>query len=794
MSTLARTRSLLGHALVSALILMAGLVVAGDGPSAALEEVTATVDDDAPGMIHVAWPVEESHNGHRITWWTGTDTEQSPTGSAIRTADWPRTTESAITLTGLATGAYTVRVDATQDRSATPRWTEVGRDTATIAVGPLAPSTPCPASPTFNSVTIDVIFCVDITNPSAFGTLDLSLEWISGGTGGTMYKSGDRLYGVADPAYARPRTDSRLDPQNAYGDEDWYRVRIQIKEYTGRATSRWWTQPGLPDDGTTFMTATDFLVSAEDDASRTPPTFEITLDDAGALLSGTITKDVDGVATALDRRSFFSGGDIASPCIAVFAEVNGEWPWVQDICAWGGTPDSPQDGGFENWGARTGPGDWSIRLPEGDYKIRFIDRTSFDIGTSVLEMEVRFVNQWYSDDGTTAENVDQATAIEVVNGSPRAGLDVTLRDARQLSVVVTDVPEGFRDSANVVVTDEFGNWFQGAAELDAEDGTWTTAFTGLVEGRRYKVFLYFSGDEGYRWWLVGGGTIESADGVIPSGDRLVEPWQPMAYAVAVVDQYGTPWGPGEACFSLLVAGEDDEEIAASSCTDTVDGTDGVVVLQRVLSGTYRVAGWVQDPATGDVIGTPIDLGVIEVAADQEPGPIQPYAAGIAEVSALDGDSVLTGVYDESWTVVIPDPDASPPESGGNDAETGETVRYVVTMHEADGTPIADGAACIVIRDGDEELDSGCTGSPTGAPGVVLLNAVPEGIWSVQAIRIADGRPSVVDLSLTVDTSLWQVSPNSSDYGIGIADITNLADGASLPAGYGTAAAVVLPAP
>jgi hypothetical protein len=792
MNIVSRSRSLLGYVMVSALILMAGIVISSDDRTVAVTQVTATTSADAPGMIHVAWPVREDDSGHRISWWTGSDTQQSPTGSVVRTADWPSRTESALTLTELATGTYSVLVERTSDRDGDPNWTAVGQDTATLAVGPHQPTTACPDA----HDGYPVVFCVDITNPSAFGSLNLQLEWISGGSGGTLSASGSRYYAVAQDEYPRPRSNSGLHPVDRFGDEPWYRARIQIRDYSGLVTSRWWTQPGFDDldTGTTFVDATDYIVPDEDSNSGAPPTFQITLDDEGVVLSGTITKDVDGLATELDPRSFFSGGDIASPCVAVFTQVGEEWPWVQDICTWGGEPDAPQDGGFSRLSGSLGPGDWRFRLPSGLYKIRIIDRTSFEIDSGVLEMRVRFASQWYSDGDTTAENVDAATVIDTRTGGDRTGLDATLRDAKQLDIVVTDVPEGFRSSARVVVTDEHGNWFQGAAVFDEDDATWTTAFTGLVEGRRYKVFLYFSGSEGYRWWLVGGGTLDLADGVIPSGEELVEPWQPMPYAVAVVDQFGQPWGDDEACFSLAVPGETGEDaVVASSCTANVGGTEGVVVLQRVLAGSYRVLGWVQDPDTGEQVGEPIDLGTIDVAADQTAGPIQPYASGIADVGLLGDDVTLASPYDEDWTVVVPDPDAEAPSDGGGDG-SGDTFDYIVTMHEADGTPIADGEGCISVNDDDgEELAGECTTTVSGASGLVLLEDVPAGRWTVFALRIVDGRPVPALFDLEVDTSEWALS-SLPPYGFGIADVSNLDDGVTLTDPYSPAAAVVLPAP
>jgi hypothetical protein len=798
MSTLARTRSLATHAMISALILLAGIVISSDDRTVAVTQVTATTSADAPGMIHVAWPVRETDSGHRITWWTGSDTQQSPTGSVVRTADWPRRTESALTLTELATGTYSVLVERTSDRDADPEWTAVGQAvTATVAVGPYRPATACPDTATDNGVTWEVVFCVDITNPSAFGSLDLQLSWVTNGTGGTLSRFG-RFYGLANPDYPRPRPDADLDPAETDGVEPWYRARLQLVDYAGLVTSRWWTQPGFTDldTGATFLDATDYLVPDEDSNGGTPPTFLITLDDAGVVLEGTIFKDVDGVATQLDRRSLFDGGDIASPCVAVFTEVDDDWPWVQDICAFGGIPGDTQEGGFTSLSSSLGPGDWRFRLPEGVYKIRVFDRTSFERGSNVLEMRVRFAAQWYTSESDIAENLDQAETLDTTDGVDRSDLDVTLRDGKNLDVVVTDVPEGFRSSARVVVTDEHGNWFQGAAVFDEDDATWTTAFTGLVEGRRYKVFLYFSGSEGYRWWLVGGGTLDLADGVIPSGEELIEPWQPMPYAVAVVDQFGQPWGDGEACFSLAVPGETGEDaVVASSCTANVDGTRGVVVLQRVLAGSYRVLGWVQDPDTGEQVGEAIDLGTIDVAADQEPGPIQPYASGIADVGLLGDDVTLASPYDEDWTVVVPDPDAEAPTDGGGDG-SGEVFRYIVSMHEADGTPVADDEACITIRDDDgEEVATGqCTQTVNGIPGLVFLEDVPAGVWTVDVIRIVGGVPRSAGMSFAVDTSDWSRSEVVPDYGIGIADVTRLASGAALPAGYGTAAAVVLPAP
>ena len=798
MDTSRRLNHFSRSALISIVILTIGFV-STTRSSLAAEQFTATASSDAPGMIHLSWPIADGTNGNRITWWTGSDTQASPTGQAIRWVGWPRPDTASMTLTGLSAGSYQIAVEATND-SGPPEgldWTAVDEIETVTVTAALNPATACPTTTTVFSVTVPVAFCVDITNIDDWSGLDLQLEWISNESGGTLASDPDtdgRMLAVVEPAFPRPRADASLDQVEPYGVEPWYRARLSIVEFTGQVTSRWWTQPGFRtlDSGETFRDATDFLIPDTDSNGGTPPTFEIELDDTGVLLSGTIEKEDGDGSAALDPTSYYRGGDIASPCVEIFSGTGDDLSWVISMCANGGTPDDPRDGGFGTRGNQTGPGDWAVRLPEASYRLRINDRTSFEIDSGELEMQVRFAAEWYVDGATRAENREQATVIDTTDGVDRTDLDVVLRDAKQLGVRVTDVPEGFRDGARVVVTDEFGNWFGGAAVLDADAGTWTTRFTGLVEGRRYKVFLYFNGSEGYRWWLVGGGTLELADGIIPTGDTLVEPWQPMPYAVAVTDQFGTPWDDGRACFSLVVSGETADEVLASSCTTTVNDIPGVIVLQRVIAGDYDVIGWVTDADTGEVVGEPISLGTVSVDADQTEGPITSHASGIADVSQLADGVEFMGRYDESWVVVIPDPDAQPP-SADDSGDEGTARSYVVSMHESDGTPLQDDEGCIVVTEGDEEIASGCTATVSGIAGLVFIDDVPAGVWEVTPIRLVDGRPTPVGISLTVDTADWADAGLGTGYGIGIADVTNLDDGVTLTPPYFAVAAVVMPA-
>ena len=122
------------------------------------------------------------------------------------------------------------------------------------------------------------------------------------------------------------------------------------------------------------------------------------------------------------------------------------------------------------------------------------------------------------------------------------------------------------------------------------------------------------------------------------------------------------------------------------------------------AGDYDVVGWVTDADTGEIVGEPIALGTITVDADQTEGPITSHASGIADVSQLADDVEFMGRYDETWVVVIPDPDAQPP-SEEESVSDGTTRSYVVSMHESDGTPLQDDEGCIVLTEGEEEIAS-----------------------------------------------------------------------------------------
>jgi hypothetical protein len=251
-----------------------------------------------------------------------------------------------------------------------------------------------------------------------------------------------------------------------------------------------------------------------------------------------------------------------------------------------------------------------MRLPKpiGDdhYRVYVVDRSNFDPQQSVLLYSVKFAPQWCGgglnpSECTRAENYGAAAQFTTTT----SGLTTILREAQQLRVTVSAVPNGY-DQGDIQVYDEIsGRWTRGAmTTVSAEAGTqtWGANVTGLVQGRAYRIYFSFHGDGvGQRFWLVGGGDLTTAPGIVP-GDDLTEPWPNRPYAVTVhnsdgslIEEYDT------VCVALIGA---DDSVAASSCNDGNNffGSPGIVLMQRVVPGPYRAIAWrVANPSAAIVI-------------------------------------------------------------------------------------------------------------------------------------------------------------------------------------------------
>ena len=642
---------------ISFALIVAGSVVSGSGSTiAAVSQVSAAASSDAPGMLRVEWPVEsEQARAHRLTWWIEGQ-RNSTEVTAITSVPFPAPAARSLTLTGLSAGQYRVLVEETTDGSTGTTWTVVGETTPiTVAA---SPSSSCPLTylDQITNISLPVVMCVDLVEPLGVTGLSTMVEWVSVGTGGSMFTdSGTNLLIAVDfPEYRRPRSDLNWSPENPFGTQPWYNARFGVQEYTGKAISGWWVQPGFGDldTGETFDRSTDLLIAQPPNSGQNPPTFRVELSAQGALLEGEFLKrTLEGDVVPVDGDSYFLGGDIASPCVEVFRRVDQEWRWNISLCTWGGTKNGPQSGGFSNYGTGGAPGEWKMRLGDGEYRLRFNDRTSYDFSSGVLEANVRFAAHWWKSAESIAENLEQAQSLVITSGTTDfTGLDAVMRDAKQMQVKVTEVPAGYRSGGRIVVRDNFDNWFSGAMEFDEETGSYLAQVTGLVEDRDYNIFLSFEGTAGFRWWLVGGGDLDRAASAVP--EKLVEEtWQPRPYVLTLHKADGSPYGAGEACVAMVPAGG--EEPVASACT-TGDLAPGAVTLQRVVNGSYEVLAWTQN-TSGQIQGTPMRVGLVNVDHQTQELSIglPDHAVGIGNVAGLNSGASLPGGYRSVAAVVIP---------------------------------------------------------------------------------------------------------------------------------------------
>jgi hypothetical protein len=326
-----------------------------------------------------------------------------------------------------------------------------------------------------------------------------------------------------------------------------------------------------------------------------------------------------------------------------------------------------------------------MALLPGDYYFRFVDRANYFGAANVLLYNVRFASEFWRDDGSRGERLlggGPLAASEVdVTTAARTGVDAVLRPAKQLRVDVTDIP---LDVTTAAESDLFG--LRGGLYIqDTVSGAWTggsmtvvtssalgspglvgavtlsASATGLVEGREYRIFLYAenfpSGDTPklVRYWMIGGGTVDDADGLVP-GSVIVEPWPIAPILLTMHDADGVPYADDEACIAVFPAGSNGSgSLLASACTETVAvyNAPGVVFLQRLAPGSYEV--WAYKKSGGQVVGTPvlIDSAFTVSLALSTPSIAPGFFIGITDVTRLNPGASLPPGYSSEAAVVLP---------------------------------------------------------------------------------------------------------------------------------------------
>lgn len=719
-----------------------GRLASGNG---APPPLTVTTDAAHPGMMYVQWH-QPGAAALRLQW-------SSNGGNASEAILVPSqgTSRDGIIIPNLTAGTYSVTTSVVTSQQ--QEWHATVSAQATVAQS--APAANCPDFPrwdpnTQQSTPQPATICGTLTGLPAGAAPWLYVYADGASSMMYLYDTGPHAGQFTwTPPPGQPHTTANA--ENFFGVSPFMRARLQFLDATGSAVSQWWAAFG--ETGNRFDTGTDVLVPMSPSGGPVRLDFDLGRITNFMTLEGEITKDVNGVATQL------ASTDFERLCIQVFEAsqiaADERIAYSQVMCA------GPQPGGFidPTDGNR---GKWRIKLPTGNYRVRFQDEPNYATENGTLVSNVKFAPEWCC--GTMADRAEQR-----LDGQTRAlatttsGLNVSLRPAKQLQVTVSGVPADYATQdtqASIVVGDDFGNWTGGAMALSSAT-TWTAFVTGLVEGRAYKIFLSFSRN-GFptRWWLVGGGTLESAEGIVP-GDQLTEPWQPAPYLVTLHHTDGTPLGANDGCVAVLPLNDDTP--LASNCTND----HGEVPLQRLVAGRYRVIAWTAD---GESI---MEVGEFDVTANQTMSTVwTDHAIGIADTSALVGS--LPGGYDTAGAVVMAGSTAPPP-------------RFLVTIHQADGTPMTNGAACIEM----EPTGGGTATGPecTDGSGIAVIGPVAPGPHTV---RVRTG--GTVAFTYTYDVPQ---SPNTFDWGvttyaIGLANTSNLPQQVSLPDGYPDWLAVVLP--
>lgn len=711
--------------------------------------VSASVDAAAPGMVRVAWvdPIGRdlymTDEAYRIQWWSGATSTGEPLGSAVLDARGRPRVPEPVVIPNLDAGTYTVRVDV------------VDLTEASYGAGSRAGEAQTELEVASVEVSCEGGKALCFSVAGSVGSRPTGML-ISGGTGSGIYPAYDAVDdGVSTFSWTEP--DDAWVFDNVGGAHQFTRARVQLVDNAAIDAGRWWTAFG--DEGLTASSATQVLLPASGDGSVNLGTVTMV---PGVRVGGVLTKSVGGQTESLD------GTDFGSLCVDVFANVGAQtWEQFNTVC------------GYPEQGFGVDPeelGRWQIALPAGkSYRVLFVDRANYYGLDNVLLYNVKFARHWWRSDGGYAENVAQATDIVVGRGSAAiTGIDGVLRPSKQLRLDVVDIPAEIDVSTlqgRIAVVDEFDNWTGGAMQVDAVARTVGANVTGLVDGREYKIFLSFSGPGNFsKWWLVGGGTLDDATGSVPA-ELIREPWPVDPLLVTLHRSDGTPFGPGDACV-VMAAVEDPATPLASACTEQY----GVVRLQRVPAGAYRVVAYQRDDS-GALVGEAvvIDPFIVDLGLPAVPS-FPGYVYGIADTSRLSDGSSLQPPYSIDSAVVLETVDDPAGE-----------VPLAVGMVRPDGSAYGHNEACVSFTESgviDAVPSTFCVMENPLYPGLLLTSPLAIGSYDVTAFAAvaADGSPCtgpVVDLG-TVDIGLLWVDGNG--YALGLHGGT-LNDDAVLPSPY-----------
>lgn len=608
----------------------AGAAAVDGVAAAAVDDVTVSVSDDAPGMMRVSWTRAAGSQlnlvqAYRLSWWEGDSTSGEPLDSVVLDARGRPRTADPLVIPDLDSGEYTVQVDVVRANTGSPGYTRVaviGSDTVTVTA-PDEPLEPCEPG---------VALCGNVAGSEGFYPEALL---VSGGTGSGVYPRDDDRDGVYTFGWSEPDDQWVWDDMN--NGSRYMRARLQLVDRMALDAGRWWTAFG--DAGRNVTNATEVLVPASS-TGRGLNLGTIVME-PGTKVTGELREDSgDGTSAPLEPSDF------KALCVDVFEQVDtGTWEVFNSTCSGTGS-------GFQV--DREVPGRWQIAVPPGTYRVLFVDRANYYGVENVLLYNVNYAKQWWRDDGTPGDNVASATDI-VVDDSDTVevidGVDAALRPAKQLRLDVVDIPAGIdvdQLEGRITVSDEFGNWTGGLMVAGDDGRSMGANVTGLVEGRAYKIFLSFNGGGVDKWWLVGGGTLEDASPIVPA-DVIEEPWQPDPIAVSVHRSDGRVYGAGEACVAIAPLDGASAPLA-SSCTEG----GGMVRLQRVVPGSYRVVAYQRDTVSGELVGEPVVIQPFAVDLGLPPHPSVPgHVRGLADVSLLEDGARLAGGARSDAAIVVP---------------------------------------------------------------------------------------------------------------------------------------------
>jgi hypothetical protein len=488
-----------------------------------------------------------------------------------------------------------------------------------------------------------VLICVTPSGVSEDAIVDLTIyiNTSSGGMGTAEAPHSEFVWGWDFPQGKCVGFSSTSCPANP--SSDYFLARINYRDRAGVTTSRWWS--AFDDDGHLFYSATQVLVPLRLEVG--PPvklTFDLSEQGINSItLEGELFKETESGPAPLEKGLTDEQGNLAfdenfnaidpkdfiNPCVEIY---NSKKQFVNIECGYDGSPFSADP---------DTPGYWKMRLPaptDGDYyKIFFVDRANYFGLDNVLLYNVKFAAEWAGPLSGSSRTRSESYSTAASFSSTTSGIDAVLRPAQQLQATVQSVPASYTDARIMVFDPISQRWAGGAmAKVDDENEThtWGANVTGLVQGRAYRIYFSFHGDGvGQRFWLVGGGDLTTAPGIVP-GDDLTEPWPNRPYAVTVhnadgslIDDYDT------VCVALI---RTDDSVAASSCNDGNNffGSPGIVLMQRVLPGSYRAIAWrVANPSAA------ILVGAIEVPASGQTPFLGISSISAAGISNYDGQNL-----------------------------------------------------------------------------------------------------------------------------------------------------------